>query len=92
MLAVKECISGVSEFYYATPPFMADEIDVWYDVYVQLEDDTAAIYSAARGAFGVQNGRTAAPDRVVPFVAFVPSVAKKIWPQKAQDAQKKNML
>jgi hypothetical protein len=25
MLAVKECISGVASFYYATPPFMADE-------------------------------------------------------------------
>jgi RHS repeat-associated protein len=49
MLAVKECINGVSGFYYATPPFMADEIDLWYDVYVQLEDDTVAIYSGARG-------------------------------------------
>jgi len=53
---VKECISGVSDFYYATPPFMADEIDEWYDVYVQLEDDTVAIYSGARG------------DRLVPVM------------------------
>jgi len=35
---------------------MADEIDVWYDVYVQLEDDTVAIYSGARG------------DRLVPVM------------------------
>jgi RHS repeat-associated protein len=65
ILAVKECINGVASFYYATPPFMADEIDLWYDVYVQLEDDTVAIYSGARG------------DGLVPVMTI--QTAASIW-------------
>jgi hypothetical protein len=45
-------------------------------------------YSGAGGAFGVQHGRTAAPDRVVLFVAFVPYVAKKKFGRKRHKTHK----
>jgi hypothetical protein len=86
---VKECISGVADFYCATPPFMADEIDVWYDAYVQLEDNTASIYSGARGGVPSAERAERGPRPVSFLVAFVPYVAKKRFGRKRHKTHKR---